>query len=199
MSRTKSAWLSLCLLIVASAAAQRALAKPPTATMKMTWTKLADDPGPRYATPIVWDAALERVLVFGGETNVFKPKFGFVFHSDLWAYDVKTAKWTDLKPEGKGPSERAYHAACFDTKRKGMWLHGGFRGAFYDDLWFFDSKKNGWEQIKVKGVAPSPRDAHDLHYDVAHDRLVLFGGLNDFQGMRSNNERASRSRACSAA
>src|SRR5437660_11903038 len=85
-------------------------------TDKSAWEKLAAGTKARYALEIVWDSHKKRVLLFGGESN---PKFEIF--DDLWAYSPDKSSWTELKPEGKKPPKRAYFAACFDTKRKGMW------------------------------------------------------------------------------
>jgi hypothetical protein len=153
----------------AAAADKDALADKPG------WEKLAAGPKARYALPIVWDAHKKRVLLFGGESNP-----DFKFWDDLWAFSPEKGEWAELKPEGKKPAKRAYFGASFDTKRKGMWLHGGFNPAMLGDLWFFDSEKEAWSEIVVKGDKPSPRDAHDLFYNPKTDELILFGGLRDF-------------------
>lgn len=147
------------------------------------WSKLAAGPKARYAYQTVWDSHKQRILLFGGETN---PKFEI--WDTLWSFSPEKGKWTELKSEGKRPARRAYHAACFDTKRNGMWLHGGFNPNFLDDLWFFDSEKETWKQIDVKGVKPSPRDGHDLYYNPKADQLILLGGLLDFARFELSDE-----------
>jgi N-acetylneuraminic acid mutarotase len=148
-----------------------------------TWGKKAAGPGKRYANQIVWDSHKKRVLLFGGETN---PQFAL--HGDLWAYTPKTDRWQELKPKGKKPAYRAYFAACYDGKRKGMWLHGGFNPKFLDDLWFFDSEKETWKEVAVKGARPSGRDGHDIFYNPKKDELILLGGLTDFTKFTVNDE-----------
>jgi hypothetical protein len=123
------------------------------------------------------------MLLFGGESNP-----DFVFWDDLWAFSPEKGKWTELKPEGKKPSIRTYFGSCFDTKRNRMWVHGGFNGKMLDDLWFFDSEKDTWKEVEVKGDKPSPRDGHDLYYNAKTDELILFGGLLDFTTFELNDE-----------
>jgi hypothetical protein len=148
-----------------------------------TWEKLPRGPKARYALQTVWDSHKKRVLLFGGESN---PQFKF--WDDLWAFTPAKGKWVELKPEGKKPAKRAYFAACYDSKRKGMWLHGGFNPTMLDDLWFFDSEKEAWRQVAVKGKKPSPRDGHDIYYNPKTDELILFGGLTDFSKFTINDE-----------
>jgi N-acetylneuraminic acid mutarotase len=147
------------------------------------WQKLPAGPKARYALQMVWDSHKKRVLLFGGESN---PEFKIF--DDLWAYSPAKSAWTELKPQGEKPAKRCYGATCFDTKRKGMWLHGGFNPTFLDDLWFFDSDKETWRQVVVKGDKPSPRDGHALHYNPQTDELILFGGLLDFTKFEVNDE-----------
>ena len=150
---------------------------------KTRWSKLAAGPKARYAFQTVWDSHKQRILLFGGETN---PKFEI--WDTLWSFSPEKGKWSELKPEQKRPARRAYYAACFDTKRNGMWLHGGFNPKFLDDLWFFDSEKETWKQIDVKGAKPSPRDGHDLYYNPKTDQLILLGGLLDFAKFQLSDE-----------
>ena len=150
---------------------------------KPGWEKLAAGPKARYALPIVWDSHKKRVLAFGGESN---PEFKI--WGDLWAYSPEKGTWTELKPEGKKPGQRAYCGACYDTKRKGMWLHGGFNPTMLGDLWFFDSEKETWTEITVKGDKPTPRDAHDIYYNPKTDELIQFAGLKDFAKFELSDE-----------
>jgi hypothetical protein len=150
---------------------------------KAGWSKLPAGPKARYAFQTVWDSHKQRILLFGGETN---PEFKI--WDALWSFSPEKGEWTELKPEGKRPARRAYHAACFDTKRNGIWLHGGFNPDFLDDLWFFDSEKETWKEVVVKGAKPSPRDGHDLYYNPKTDQLLLLGGLLDFAKFELSDE-----------
>src|SRR5262249_47365566 len=114
-----------CAASLLWAAARLPAAEP--ADKPAAWEKLASGPEARYALQTVWASKKKRLLAFGGETN---PDFKIL--DDLWAFSPADGKWAELKPEGKKPARRAYYAACFDDKRKGMWLHGGFNPDFLD-------------------------------------------------------------------
>ena len=158
---------------------------------QVAWTKHAGGPGERYATDLVWDAHENRLLLFGGEQNVFRDgKFAsFVMFDDLLSFDPAAGEWTTLEARGTPPSKRAYYAACWDEKRHGMWLHGGFDGTMLGELYFFDTRQNAWTEVEIHGAErPSKRDGHDLFYDAQEDRLLLFGDLESFQTMAVSQE-----------
>ncbi len=182
----RSAFLLLALVLIAPFFLHRSSAgtdERDTPAEKVGWSKLPAGPKARYAYQSVWDSHKQRILLFGGETN---PEFKF--WDTLWSFSPESAKWTELKPEGERPAKRAYYAACFDTKRNGMWLHGGFNPEFLGDLWFFDSEKETWKQIALDGPKPSPRDGHDLYYNPRTDQLILFSGLLDFAKFELSDE-----------
>jgi N-acetylneuraminic acid mutarotase len=156
--------------------------KPPASK----WRKIDGGPGPRYALQSVWDSRKNRLLIFGGETNLVKndKPAGSVFHDDVWAFDPKTGTWTELRIAGDKPSRRGWYAACFDTARSGIWVHGGFDGGrIFDELWFFDCGADSWTKVSTKGPVPPFRDYHSMVYNAKAGQLMIFGGLRDFGRM----------------
>jgi hypothetical protein len=75
-----------------------------------------------------------------------------------------------------GPSSRAQHAMAYDGKRKRTILFGGSRFPYYtadnfSDTWEWDGEY--WLQVSQFG--PPPLAAHSMTYDVARERIVLYG------------------------
>ena len=151
-------------------------------------------PGKRYAFNAHWDPHHRRVILFGGEDNIYKQNrlasFRFMDMA-IWAFDPATGKWS-VVPRAKGnkPARpRAYFASAYDPDRKGLWVHGGFdsKSRLLGDLWFVDMTRPDevrWEKVEQKGeLKPPPRDAHALVYDAAGKQLVVVGGLTDFKKM----------------
>jgi N-acetylneuraminic acid mutarotase len=47
-----------------------------------------------------------------------------------------------------------------------------------NDTWAYDPETNSWEELRPAGKLPSARADHAMAYDVANDRIILFGGYD---------------------
>lgn len=89
-------------------------------------------PAPRTNHSAVYDAARERILVFGGYDG-YGP-----YRNDAWELSL-TGKpaWQSLVPGAAPPGPRAYHTAIWDPAHDNMRLFGG-GGTRFGDTWTFD-------------------------------------------------------------
>ena len=129
----------------------------------------ASKPSPRRDGATASDVAGGRVLVFGGQT-------GNTEHAnDVWQFDG--ADWTQLSPQGEGPSPRRYPAAAFDPVRR-LWVlfSGTEEHLDYKDLWLFDAKDERWIPLSMQG-APTERSFGAMIHDPGTDAYYLFGGM----------------------
>ena len=119
--------------------------------------------------------------------------------ADTWRYDGVTNTWTDESGLGADqPSARTRHAMAYDRARGVAVLFGGLdassecrgddmgAGRACDDTWEWG--KWGipvcitedafcWREVTPVGSAsPTPRSSHAMTYDVARQRVVLYGG-----------------------
>ncbi len=99
---------------------------------------------------------------------------------------ARAQSWTQLAPTGGPPGVRMGHSAVLDPTTNQMIVFGGDNGAFLhlNDLWGL-SNANGlgtpqWTQITPSGTAPSPRWVHKAAYDLANNRMIVFGGSIGF-------------------
>ncbi len=113
---------------------------------------------------MVYDAARERVTLFGGGGTYACP-----VHGQTWTWDG--AAWT-LR-SNTGPSPRTRHAMAYDAARERTVLFGG---GSQSDTWEWDGAQ--WSPRSVTG--PSPRAQHAMAYDTARGVVVLFGGESAF-------------------
>ena len=133
-----------------------------------TWTDLAPPQAPpaRAHHTLVYDARLERILLWGGK--------GFGMEAaDLWAYDPATNTWAELEPiPGIGP--RWLGAAAHHTTAGRTFVVGG-EGPITEidrglsaEVWSYGA--DGWQQ---HGALDEPVWRHGLAYAGAADQLVL--------------------------
>lgn len=126
---------------------------------------LGEGPPARAFATMVYDAARQTTLMFGGRLNGAS--------NDLWSFKGNT--WAQLvTSDGGAPSARELHAAAYDIKRSKMVVFGGNTfSVVTNDVWEW----NGTEwSAPLPAVKPEARAAHALGYDAVRGSIVLFGG-----------------------
>jgi hypothetical protein len=95
-----------------------------------TWTDLTPvvKPSARYFSPTIYDAANNRVTMFGGQTML-----GVT--NEAWVFDLWTKQWTQLSPAGTPPSQRSAAAAIYDPSNDRMVIFGGIDTVVRNDVW----------------------------------------------------------------
>jgi hypothetical protein len=132
---------------------------------KVLWTQKQDvGPSARGAHATTYDAARQRVVLFGGRAG------GAALQGDTWEWEG--GNWTQVADTG--PDARSGHALAFDSNRQRVVLFGGEAAgpALRDDTWEFDG--TDWTQVADTG--PDARSGHALAFDSNRQRAVLFGG-----------------------
>ncbi len=88
-----------------------------------------------------------------------------------------TPYWEQLYPQNH-PSGRNDHVMVYDSHRGVVYLFGGWSsGGEKNDLWEYDPQSSqGWSELIQSFSRPSPREDHDMVYDIQNQRVILFGG-----------------------
>lgn len=105
------------------------------------WATLAPAGGAVPCARVAHAAAAvgDVVLNFGGRTGVDESRP----LADFWAFDTRTAAWTELAP---GPPARSYHAAA--SLGGAFYVFGGCGAAGrLSDLWRYDVAAAAWEPM----------------------------------------------------
>lgn len=139
-------------------------------------------PSTRRGHTAVFDAATDRMILFGGESRcagevndlfVLEHPSG-VNGSPTWFRGITTST---------SPRGRAFHTAVYDSTANRMTIFGGgTRQDSFADVWVL-TNANGlsdelsrWEKSASGDVVPSPRVGHTSMLDVASQRVTIFGG-----------------------
>jgi len=158
-----------------------------------TWRRLevaGPLPEPRAVSSMVYDAAQDRIVVFGGFHVVLDgPQIEFRYLDDTWALSLGgTPTWTRLAADAPGPSPCTGAALALDAAHNRVLCHGGF---FYDDLnqdpaymgvyfaetWSLPLVDGAhWQLLPTVPDGPGPRGFAFGVVDGAADQLVLYGG-----------------------
>ena len=131
------------------------------------WVQLVTvSPPPRLDGVLGWDAANQRLLLFGGVTST-----GAI--ADTWSWDGSV--WTELSP-AHSPAARSGAVVLSDPIRQQLVLFGGVDGAgsALGDTWVW----NGIDWIKhIPAQAPPARSGAAMAWNAARQRVTLFGGI----------------------
>jgi hypothetical protein len=127
------------------------------------WTQKQDiGPSARTGHGMAYDAARQRIVVFGGDP-------GGSPLADTWHWDGNL--WTQVADTG--PSARRHLAMADNAAAQRIVLFGGAKGgSVFGDTWAFD----GTEWTQVADTGPQARAGHAVAYDSTQGLLVLFGG-----------------------
>ncbi|HET7225819.1 MAG TPA: kelch repeat-containing protein [Candidatus Eisenbacteria bacterium] len=141
-----------------------------------TWIQLTPAgaaPPPRTEHTGIYDAANDRMVVFGG--------VGLSYFGDVWALSLSgEPAWTQLAPAGTPPAARFEHTAIYDSVRGRMVMFGGLDGSyFHNDVWALSlGSSPAWTLLSPAGPAPPVRAGHQAIYDPIRDRMVMGGGFS---------------------
>ena len=159
------------------------------ALAQSSWTTLG--PVPRYGHTAAYDAATDKIIVFGGQAN------GSVLLNDVWyatsvTPNANTAAlgltWAQGSPRGTAPSARFGHTALYSAVMNRLLVFGGststtMSGTCVNDYWALNGANGtgtsySWSKAAPTGTAPSARMGHTAVYDSANDIMVVFGGYD---------------------
>lgn len=163
------------------------------------WSQLSPDipkavnpnvPDPRHRGRAAFDAATNRLLVFGGSSD--PERFGNRVHNDMWSFDLDRRTWQVVPPTSPWPSPRQSFAADVDESSGRWFIFGGARDGqnFLDEVWQFTFSTGSWVFFNTTGAPPTPefaRHASELVYAPVEDRLYVFGG-HDGTAMGRRND-----------
>ena len=137
-------------------------------------TPTGTPPSARSNHSAIYDPVRDRMVVFGGADGSYL--------NDVWALSLSgTPEWTQLAPTGTPPAGRWGHTAIYDPVRDRMVVFGGASSPNYNDTWELSlSGTPAWTQLTPTGAPPSARNSHTAIYDPVRDRMVVFGGSDNF-------------------
>ncbi|MCA8970584.1 MAG: hypothetical protein KDC95_12395 [Planctomycetes bacterium] len=130
----------------------------------VTWTlrQPARRPAARFGSAVAYDAARQRVVLFGGGSN---PHLG-----DTWEWDG--TNWTELKP-ASSPAARTSHSMAYDPIAKRVVLYGGRTSAgLMSDTWEWDG--TNWS-MKTTTTSPNLFENAVMTFDPRKAEILLFG------------------------
>ncbi len=123
---------------------------------------------------VVYDSLKNRMIIFAGWDKEKKE-----YLKDTWAFyfeDSTGARpyWRQIKTKFSHPHERRHAAGVYDASHNCFIVFGGFGDEGYlNDVWALNLNTDIWVNITP---GPQPRLDHQVVYDAASKRLLLYGG-----------------------
>lgn len=132
---------------------------------------MATNPGPRYETRMVYDAKIQRIVLFGGITAADSGTAKAYDLGDTWEWNGQ--RWMQqFTPVA--PTARSSHNMVYDQNRQRVLVFGGKNGSTYlNDTWKYEG--GAWSQI-VTPNSPPARVLAGGAYDAVRDRFIVYGG-----------------------
>jgi hypothetical protein len=136
------------------------------------------DISPRDHQSMVYDAARDALLMFGG----IPTERAGTWPSDTWEW--RAAGWVRVATEG--PPGRARTALAYDSVRRQVVLFGGVSApapgsqaqAFFNDTWVWEGR--AWRKVADGG--PPARYAHGMVFDERAGVVLLYSGAAAHSG-----------------
>src|SRR5207302_134387 len=135
-----------------------------------SWANMTSEVRPpgRRSPGMVYDAAADRTILFGG----YDSSSGIVYN-DTWAYDFESNSWTNRNPPA-APSPRFGMGLAYDARLDRSILFGGAEGG--DNVtWAYDFTNNSWAVLST-AHSPPTHAFQGMDYDVQSARTIMFGG-----------------------
>jgi hypothetical protein len=130
-------------------------------------------PSARSRQGMAFDAASNRVILFGGHTIENQ------YSDETWAYGFAWNAWANVTSDVRPPGRRSPGMA-YDSDSDRVILFGGVDFANQkgelNDTWSYDFETNTWTEMSPP-TAPSKRYSFGFAYDSGIDRCILFGGV----------------------
>lgn len=137
------------------------------------WSRLDTPVAPRSRTDaaMVYDPALGKVLLFGGDPHAVDN--GISYLGDTWTFDG--TRWERLTT-AHSPDGRAEASMAWDAADNEVVLFGGLTNTtgVGQDTWTFDG--TDWTQQNPT-TAPPWRHGAMMAWDATANRVLMFGGL----------------------
>ena len=153
-----------------------------------SWTDLTpagDKPQIRCLLTGAYDAAGQRMIIYGGQRN------GPL--DDLWAFDFVSKTWTDLTPPSR-PTGRFFASSFVDRSNRFLVFGGSTSSGNVNETWAFNFVARQWNQVNA-ATPPAPRNGMLGAYIEDEERFLIFGGnsnnglLNDVWVLRDRSVR----------
>lgn len=132
------------------------------------WVAVSTLPFPRSSHRVVYHAARNSLILFGGG-------FARAVRAEGVLWEWKNGEWKAVG--GNLQAGLSEPGMCYDRRRERVVIFGGWDATskYRGETWEWA----GEEFANVDSTGPSPRAGHAFLYDPVRQRCLMFGGRND--------------------
>jgi len=148
-----------------------------------TWTlRATSGPAPRRGIQLAFDALRNGTILFGGYTEA-GATLPDRYLNDTWLWDGQVGLWGQQNPVNI-PQGRAFYSLAPDTSRSILLMQNGevaidtTTPGEVSDSWEWNGLD--WSDLKPVYDFCCPRMQGAMVYEVAHNRMIQFGGFGAF-------------------
>jgi hypothetical protein len=123
----------------------------------------------RNSPAIAFDTKQGKLMLFGGYSSLDS-----LYKQDTWEWSGSSAVWTNRTNANTKPEARYQAAMVYDSKRDQLLLWGGSGTGVTNDMWSWSSTTKNWTALTVSGVRPNVTYGHQMFYDPARDKVVVW-------------------------
>lgn len=130
----------------------------------------------------IYDALNDRMVIFGGQDGTDNP----LNKPHVLDLSSRNNEWQTLDlPNPSFNTRLLGHSGIYDPVAQRMIIYGGVASPDWidrDDIWALDLTlgQESWTEIVPPGNEPSARFLHSAVYDSQENRMIIFGGINDY-------------------
>lgn len=148
------------------------------------WIRLKTDTTPpaRGRQAVAFDPSRKLIYMFGGRYRPENNSGNYVLFNDMWAFDVNTDTWKELKIGGEVPSPRSNAKMVYDPTNDRLILFGGNASAnglqfiTLSDTYILPLKDQKWYRVSAGGAIPRSRVFHSMVVDTHSQQVIMVGG-----------------------
>jgi hypothetical protein len=137
-----------------------------------SWTRMnpKDQPAPRSAGNLAYDAHGKRHILFGSQ---------FSDDPHTWAYDLSKNVWTDLKPAVQPPTDKNDAVLAYDALNRmivaSVRVAGKGDGAdeAHYETWTYDPAKNTWRKMSPEVEPPGGGQRRRIMAAIPDQNVIL--------------------------
>ena len=138
------------------------------------------------SSPRAWHTANflsdnDLILIFGGErSSSSEDEETTMYIDEPLVLDTSINLWYPPSISGKGPGGRSGHTATHIKDNLIVFLCGRKGGKWCNSVFYLDTSRWHWMIPVIEGKPPKSRAFHTCS-KVSNNRIVLFGGSDDFR------------------
>jgi hypothetical protein len=149
-----------------------------TVATEMNWVEIYPSPSPPSQKPwkLMYHPPSQDIILFGG-------KYSEGNYQALWSYNREETSWVEVEVSDWEIFPDMGWSMTYDSKNDVFITFGGggMDGSLPVQTWTFNYSNKIWTNMSPS-ISPPPRIMSSLAYDTHSEKVIMFGGIDQFIG-----------------